>query len=81
MAAQYEGMVKRVKHGFAARNCLLGTLVARNGYVGIKKVLEKPYGGFSSMFSTGNNRTPQWRIHGVTAGFGDVWQIEAIRIK
>ena len=33
------------------------------------------------MFSSGNNRTPQWRIHDVTAGLGDVWQIEAIRIK
>ena len=35
-----------MQHGFAARNGLLGTLLARGGYVGIKKVLEREYGGF-----------------------------------
>ncbi|XTI95644.1 hypothetical protein V2W45_1256632, partial [Cenococcum geophilum] len=40
MAAQYEGSVKRMQHAFAARNGLLGALLARGKYGGIKKVFE-----------------------------------------
>ena len=53
MSAQYEGMVKRVQHAFAARNGLFGALLARTGYVGIKKIFERPYGGFLAMFAAG----------------------------
>jgi len=81
MACQYEGMIKRVQHGFGSRNGLMGTLIARNGYLGILKVLERPFGGFLSMFSTGNGRSPQYKIKDVVEGLGSTWQIEAIRIK
>ncbi|KAK9424296.1 putative SpoK [Seiridium unicorne] len=81
MAAQYEGMIKRVQHAFAARNGLLGALLARNDYVGIKKVFERRYGGFLSMFSQGNGKTPPYDVRKVTEGLGDVWQTSNIRVK
>ncbi|KAI0011641.1 hypothetical protein F4779DRAFT_636513 [Xylariaceae sp. FL0662B] len=81
MAAQYEGMVKRVQHAFAARNGLFGALLARNGYVGIKKVFERSYGGFLSMFSQGNDKSPQYDVRKVVEGLGDVWQTSNIRVK
>ena len=81
MSAQYEGMIKRVQHAFAARNGLFGALVARTGYVGIKKVFERPYGGFLAMFSAGNGQQPQWKIHEVVAGLGDLWHTQRIRTK
>jgi aconitate decarboxylase len=50
MSAQFESEVKRMQHGFAARNGLLAALLARGGYVGIKEVLEREYGGYWAMF-------------------------------
>ncbi|KAJ2995620.1 hypothetical protein NUW58_g1222 [Xylaria curta] len=81
MAAQYEGMVKRVQHAFAARNGLFGALLCRNGYVGIKKVFERRYGGFLSMFSQGNGQTPQYDSRRVIEDLGSTWQLMNIRIK
>ncbi|KAK0628749.1 hypothetical protein B0T17DRAFT_486798 [Bombardia bombarda] len=82
MAAQYEGMIKRVQHAFAARNGLFGALLARNGYVGIKKVFERRYGGFLSMFSQGNGMTPQYDVREVAAGLGETWHTNTnIRVK
>ncbi|KAI0384974.1 hypothetical protein F5Y04DRAFT_202875 [Hypomontagnella monticulosa] len=81
MAAQYEGMIKRVQHAFAARNGLFGALLSRNGYVGIKKVYERNYGGFLNMFSQGNGKTPPYDVRKVTEGLGEVWQTTNIRVK
>ncbi|KAI0455292.1 hypothetical protein F5B21DRAFT_524009 [Xylaria acuta] len=81
MAAQFEGMVKRMQHGIAARNGLFGALLARNGYVGIKKVYERNYGGFLNMFSQGNSKTPRYDVREVVAGLGDVWHTSRIRFK
>ncbi|KAI1197622.1 2-methylcitrate dehydratase PrpD [Nemania serpens] len=81
MAAQYEGMIKRVQHAFAARNGLFGALLCRNGYVGIKKVFERRYGGFLSMFSQGNGQTPQYDSRRVVADLGNTWEIMNIRVK
>lgn len=66
MSAQYEGMIKRAQHAFAARNGLFGALLARGGYEGMRKVFERPYGGFLAMFSAGNDRNPPWKIHEVS---------------
>ena len=81
MSAQYEGMIKRVQHAFAARNGLFGALLANTGYVGIKKVFERPYGGFLAMFSAGNGQNPQWKIHEVVSELGKRWEIERICVK
>ncbi|KAI1179924.1 hypothetical protein F4777DRAFT_574746 [Nemania sp. FL0916] len=81
MAAQYEGMIKRVQHAFAARNGLFGSLLSRNGYVGIKKVFERSYGGFLAMFSQGNEKKPPYDVREVASGLGDVWHTSRIRVK
>lgn len=81
MSAQYGGMIKRVQHGFAARNGLLGALLAYGGYEGIKQVLERPYGGFLTMFTKGNNQKDQYIEHEVTAKLGSFWHTFALRIK
>jgi 2-methylcitrate dehydratase PrpD len=54
MAAQYEAMCKRMHHGFSARNGLYSALLAAGGYTGIKRVFERPYGGFLSTFGEGH---------------------------
>ena len=61
MAAQFGGMIKRVQHGFSTRNGLMGALLARGGYEGIKKAFKQPFGGFLAMFSLGNRRNPPYR--------------------
>lgn len=81
MSAQYEGMIKRVQHAFAARNGLFGALLARTGYIGIKKVFERPYGGFLAMFSQGSEKKPQYIVQEITKDLGDIWHTHNIRVK
>lgn len=82
MAAQYEGSVKRMQHAFAARNGLLGALLARGKYGGIKKVFERPYGGFLAMFSLGSKYEPRYKVEEVVKGLGEFWHTtELIRVK
>ncbi|KAF2107791.1 hypothetical protein BDV96DRAFT_672944 [Lophiotrema nucula] len=81
MAAQYEGMVKRVQHAFASRNGLFGAMLAREGYVGMKKIFERPYGGFLSMFSKGCERAPQYKPQEVVKDLGSLWHTNIIRVK
>jgi len=81
MSAQFESEVKRMQHGFASRNGLLGALLARGGYVGIKKVFERTYGGYLTMFSQGSGRNPQYLENEISKGLGTVWKISSIRVK
>ena len=81
MSAHHEGMVKRMQHGFSARNGLFGALLAKGGYSGIKKVFERPYGGFLSMFSKGNSRVLAYLEDEVTKDLGSSWVIEEIQVK
>ncbi|KAF5538716.1 immune-responsive 1 [Fusarium napiforme] len=81
MSAQFESDVKRMHHGFAARNGLLAVVLAQGGYVGIKKVFEREYGGFLKQFSSGNGKQPQYRLEELTSELGIKWQTDGIRIK
>ncbi|OJJ97611.1 hypothetical protein ASPACDRAFT_53759 [Aspergillus aculeatus ATCC 16872] len=81
MAAQYESTVKRMQHGFAARNGLFAALLARSGYAGIKDVLDRPYGGFLSTFSQGNGREPAYQPDAVVRGLGMSWEMDQILVK
>lgn len=71
MVAQYEGMIKRAQHAFAARNGLFGALLARGGYEGMRKVFERPYGGFLAIFSAGNGHDPAWKVDEVRNSSAD----------
>ncbi|CEJ94422.1 hypothetical protein VHEMI09956 [[Torrubiella] hemipterigena] len=81
MSAQFESEVKRMQHGFAARNGLMAAMLARDGYIGIKKVFERDYGGFLTQFSAGNGKTPAYLPDELVKGLGQTWQTENICIK
>ena len=81
MSAQFESDVKRMQHGFAARNGLLAAMLASGGYVGIKKVFERPYGGFLAMFSQGSGMDPPYKVDEIVKELGSTWKTLGIRIK
>ncbi len=81
MSAQYGSMVKRMQHGFAARNGLFATIMASQHYTGIKNVLETPYGGFISTFGNGSKSDPPTAPGRITENLGKVWELQAINVK
>jgi len=50
MSAQFEAMVKRMHSGMAARSGVLAAALAGAGFTGIKRVLERDFGGFVETF-------------------------------
>lgn len=81
MSAQFESEAKRMQHGFAARSGLLGAMLARGGYIGIKRVFEREYGGFLKQFSSGNGMDPQYLVDEISKGLGETWQMEGVAVK
>jgi aconitate decarboxylase len=77
MAAQYEAMCKRMHHGFSSRNGLYSAFLAARGYTGIKRVFERPYGGFLSTFGEGHSPDASQ----ISQDLGEIWQLENIVIK
>src|ERR1700757_3015013 len=77
MSAQFESMVKRMQHGFAARNGLTPAAVRASGYVGIKRVFEREYGGWLSTFGEGHHPDPSL----IYAGLGTLWEADRIAVK
>ncbi|MEU3855269.1 MmgE/PrpD family protein [Streptomyces sp. NPDC029554] len=77
MAAQYEAMSKRMHHGFASRNGYYAAGLADAGYTGIKRVFERPYGGFLSTFGEGHSPDATQ----ITKDLGQVWNTESITVK
>src|SRR6201993_1047313 len=77
MAAQYEAMSKRMHHGLAARNGFYAAGLAAAGYTGIKRVFEREYGGFLSVFGEGHN--PDASL--LTAQLGQRWETSIIMVK
>jgi 2-methylcitrate dehydratase PrpD len=77
MSAMYESMVKRMQHGFASRNGLTAAALAAAGYVGIKRVFERPYGGWLAVFGEGHRTYPE----DIYKGLGTLWETERIAVK
>ena len=77
MSAQFESMVKRMQHGFAARAGLTAAALAATGYVGIKRVFERDYGGWLAVF--GECHHPD--ATKIYAGLGSVWETDRIAVK
>jgi 2-methylcitrate dehydratase PrpD len=77
MAAQFESMVKRMQHGFASRDGLVAAALAASGYVGIKRVFEREYGGWLSTFGEGHETYPEQ----IYAGLGSIWETSRITVK
>jgi aconitate decarboxylase len=77
MSAMYESMVKRMQHGFASRNGLTAAALAGSGYVGIKRVFERPYGGWLAVFGECHRTYPEE----IYAGLGNLWETDRIAVK
>jgi len=77
MSAMFESMVKRMQHGFASRNGLTAAALAASGYVGIKRVFERSYGGWLAAFGEGHRTYPE----AIYAGLGHLWETERIAVK
>lgn len=77
MAAQYEAMSKRMHHGFSSRNGWYAAGLAEAGYTGIKRVYERPYGGFLATFGEGHDP----RAELITANLGDEWTLLDTAVK
>lgn len=77
MAAQYESMGKRMHHGFASRNGLYAAYLAAAGYTGIKRVFERSYGGYLSVFGEGH--APD--ASRIANGLGETWETQRIIVK
>ena len=77
MAAQFEAMCKRMHHGFSSRNGLFSALMAAGGYTGIKRVFERDYGGFLSMFGEGHDPLPAE----IDSELGSRWETMSIVLK
>jgi 2-methylcitrate dehydratase PrpD len=77
MAAQYEAMSKRMHHGLAARNGFYAAGLAAAGYTGIKRVFEREYGGFLSVFGEGHH--PDASL--LTDQLGQRWETTTIMVK
>ena len=82
MSAQFGSMAKRMQHGFASRNGLLGVILAKEDYTGIEEVYEREYGGFLNMFSQGPTvHDHQYLPEELVKGLGEKWEIEGVRVK
>ena len=81
MSAQFGSDLKRMQHGFAARNGLFAALMAQNEYTGIKNVFEEPYGGYLATFGQGSGKEPPYLLNELTKGLGSTWQSDDIRVK
>src|SRR6201987_2375559 len=77
MAAQYEAMSKRMHHGLAARNGFYAAGLAAAGYTGIKRVFEREYGGFLSVFGEGHDPDAA----PLTGQLGQRWETTVIMVK
>ncbi|HTO46178.1 MAG TPA: MmgE/PrpD family protein [Burkholderiales bacterium] len=77
MAAQYEAMSKRMHHGFSSRAGLYAAVLAQGGYTGIKRVYERPYGGFLAAFGEGHDPDASQ----IASGLGERWETERIVVK
>jgi 2-methylcitrate dehydratase PrpD len=77
MAAQYEAMSKRMHHGLAARNGFYAAGLAAAGYTGIKRVFEREYGGFLSVFGEGHHPDASLLI----GQLGERWETMVIMVK
>jgi 2-methylcitrate dehydratase PrpD len=77
MAAQYAAMSKRMHHGLASRNGFYAAGLAARGYTGIKRVFEREYGGFLSVFGEGHQ--PDATL--LTTQLGQRWETSTIMVK
>ncbi len=79
MAAQFEAMVKRMNHAFAARAGVLAGALAEGGFTGIKGSLERDYGGLVPTFTRKTNEDLDYGH--LTRDLGSDWELCRILVK
>lgn len=77
MSAQFESMVKRMHSGMAARSGVLSAALAESGFTGIKRVLEREFGGYASTFCG----VDPFDLSRLTDGIGERWEVLRITVK
>jgi aconitate decarboxylase len=77
MSAQFEAMVKRMHSGMAARSGVLAAALADAGFTGIKRVLEREFGGFAATFCG----VDPFDLTRLTDGLGERWETLRIAVK
>jgi aconitate decarboxylase len=77
MSAQFEAMVKRMHSGMAARSGVLAAALADAGFTGIKRVLERDFGGFAATFCG----VDPFDLTRLTNGLGQQWEVLRISVK
>ena len=69
-----------MQHDFAASNGVLAAFTARADYTGIERVLERSYGGFLTVFSSGLASLPADGSVSPFESLGTDWEVEEILI-
>jgi aconitate decarboxylase len=77
MSAQYEAMVKRMHSGLAARSGVLAAALAGAGFTGIRRVLERDFGGFAATFCGPD----PFDLRRLTDDLGSRWEVMRIAVK
>jgi aconitate decarboxylase len=77
MSAQYEAMVKRMHSGLAARSGVLAAALADAGFTGIRRVLERDFGGFAATFCGPD----PFDLGRLTDELGSRWEVMGIAVK
>lgn len=77
MSAQFEAMVKRMHSGMAARSGVLAAALAGAGFTGIKRVLERDFGGFVKTFCGDD----PFDLSQLTKRLGKQWEVMRIAVK
>ena len=70
-----------MQHGFSARNGFVAAFLARGGYTGIERVLERGYGGFFNTFCADEKAFPATGKESVFANLGSAWETCNILVK
>jgi len=69
--------VKRMHSGMAARSGVLAAALAGAGFTGIKRVLERDFGGFAQTFCG----VDPFDLSRLTNGLGEQWEVMRIAVK
>lgn len=77
MSSQYESMVKRMHSGMAARSGVLAAALGASGFTGIKRVLEREFGGYAPTFCGAD----PFDLSRLTEGLGERWEVRNITAK
>ncbi len=75
MSAGIDSMVQRMQAARSAQSGLVAALLAKEGFTGVKNVLEAPYGGFCSTLAD------NYGLNKITDGLGEFFETDEVWIR